>query len=402
MVSKTSINATLLPNGLGDVLPDETIRRRHIINSIMDSFDRFGYADVSPPLVEYEDTLLADGPGAALADNTFRLMDPVTRRMLALRSDMTAQIARIATSRMGHIPRPLRLSYHGHVMRINPDPVNPERQLVQIGAELIGATTIHHDAEVATIALESLSRAGINELSMDLNVPRLLDVLLDDTSSDNTSDDDAALQPLREAVSRKDSKAAAGLTHPQAKFIQMLLELPLNTMADATKMLQDLPSDIPVLAKTMLGELAELAAAIATAMPNVSLTIDPLERRGFDYHQGIGFSIFAPGIRGELGRGGRYRTLTNSDHSDLSTGVTLYLERVLQAAPGLDKPEKIFLAADIGLTVLVELTRAGHHVVTGASSSDDVEACQREAKAAGATHFYTSKGIQQIEQVKHD
>jgi Zn-dependent alcohol dehydrogenase len=75
---------------------------------------------------------------------------------------------------------------------------------------------------------------------------------------------------------------------------------------------------------------------------------------------------------------------------------------VLQAAPGLDKPEKIFLTADVGLTVLVELTRAGHHVVTGASSSDDVEACQREAKAAGATHFYTSKGIQQIEQVKHD
>ena len=75
----------------------------------MDSFSRFGYADVSPPLVEYEDTLLADGPGAALADNTFRLMDPVTRRMLALRSDMTAQIARIASSRMGHLPRPLRL-----------------------------------------------------------------------------------------------------------------------------------------------------------------------------------------------------------------------------------------------------------------------------------------------------
>jgi len=392
MVSKTTINTTLLPNGLGDVLPEETLKRRQIINTIMDSFSRFGYADVSPPLVEYEDTLLADGPGAALADNTFRLMDPVTRRMLALRSDMTAQIARIAASRMGHLPRPLRLSYYGHVLRINPDPVNPERQLVQIGAELIGASTIHHDAEVATIALESLSRAGISQLSMDLNVPRLLDVLL----ADEASEDDDMLRALREAVSRKDSAAAARLPHPQAKFIQMLLELPLNTMANAAQMLKDLPSDLPEMAKAMLGELAELAAVIAAAMPQIALTIDPLERRGFDYHQGVGFSIFTPGVRGELGRGGRYRTLAGSGNSDLSTGVTLYLERVLQATPSMDKSEKIYLAADYGLTVLVELTRAGHHAVMGAASSDDQVACQREAEAAGATHFYTSQGIQKI------
>jgi len=392
MVSKTTINTTLLPNGLGDVLPDETIRRRHIINTIMDSFSRFGYADVSPPLVEYEDTLLADGPGAALADNTFRLMDPVTRRMLALRSDMTAQIARIASSRMGHLPRPLRLSYYGHVLRINPDPVNPERQLVQIGAELIGASTIHHDAEVATIALESLSRAGISQLSMDLNIPRLLDVLLED----EPSEDEATLVALREAVSRKDSAAAARLSHPQAKFIQLLLELPLNPMADAAKKLKNLPSDIPEMAKAMLAELAELAAVIAKAVPQVALTIDPLERRGFDYHQGIGFSIFTPGIRGELGRGGRYRTLAGSGNSDLSTGVTLYLERVLQATPSLDKVEKIYLAADFGLIVLVELTRAGHHAVMGSASSADAQACLREAKATGATHFYTSQGIQEI------
>ena len=73
----------------------------------MDGFARFGYQDVSPPLVEYEETLLASGLGAALADHTFRLMDPITGRMLALRSDMTAQIARVGKSRLGHSPRPV-------------------------------------------------------------------------------------------------------------------------------------------------------------------------------------------------------------------------------------------------------------------------------------------------------
>ena len=54
--------------------------------------------------MEFEQTLLAEGPGAALAEQTFRLLDPISRRMMALRSDMTAQIARIAGTRLAAIP----------------------------------------------------------------------------------------------------------------------------------------------------------------------------------------------------------------------------------------------------------------------------------------------------------
>ena len=53
-------------------------------------------------------------------------------------SDMTAQVARIAGTRLALYPRPLRLAYGGEVMRVVPDVLNPERQLVQAGAEIIG------------------------------------------------------------------------------------------------------------------------------------------------------------------------------------------------------------------------------------------------------------------------
>ena len=404
MVSNAASNTQLLPNGLGDILPSETAKRRGIINAIMDSFMRFGYADVSPPLVEYEETLLAEGPGAALADNTFRLMDPVTRRMLALRSDMTAQIARIASSRLAHHPRPLRLSYTGQVMRINPDPVNPERQLVQIGAELIGASTIAHDAEVAVMALESLYQAGIKALSIDLNIPRLLDVILGMDSADDkdSTKETSTIRALRQAVSAKDSKAAGDVDHPQAHIIKTLLDMPLNPASDIKKMIAGCDKNIPASARQMLNDLADLAGLISQSAPDVSLTIDPLERRGFNYHQGIGFSILASGVRGELGRGGRYRTQSpaqsppqsqKSQPVELSTGVTLYLERVLQAAPASPPADRLYLHKDQGLDQVVSLTRDGYQIVIGDADPADDAACQTEARAMGATHIYSSNGI---------
>src|SRR5690606_35936945 len=103
---------------------------------------------VKPPLIEFEDGLLS-GPGAAVAADTFRLMDPVSQRMMAIRADMTLQVARIAATRLRNQPRPLRLSYAGQVLRVAGTQLRPERQFGQAGVELIGAACPAADAEVA-------------------------------------------------------------------------------------------------------------------------------------------------------------------------------------------------------------------------------------------------------------
>ena len=379
MSNTMTSEATLLPNGFGDVLPADARKSRHIMSMLMDGFARFGYQDVSPPLVEYEETLLASGLGAALADHTFRLMDPITGRMLALRSDMTAQIARVGKSRLGHSPRPLRLCYYGHVLRVVADEINPERQFVQIGAELIGATAPEHDAEVIIAALESLTAIGLKDLSLDLNVPRLLDVLL--------GDDDNA--PLREAVRHKDSRAVAQLAHPKSAVIKALLELPLCAQNEAVERLNALGGKVGDDVRALLGELASLASLIAEAVPAVALILDPLEHcrlgglGGLDYHQGVGFSIFTSKVRSELGRGGRY------GGDEISTGLTLYLERVLRAAPTPKSVACVYVAADYGIGVLAELARTGKHGVMGSHPSSDSKACKHEAEALGASAIYS-------------
>jgi ATP phosphoribosyltransferase regulatory subunit len=104
----------LLPAGLHDLLPPDAEREAALVERAMGVFRSHGYERVKPPLVEFEESLLS-GVGRAWALQTFRLLDPESQRMMAIRADMTLQVARLSRSRLVKAPRPLRLSYAGEV-----------------------------------------------------------------------------------------------------------------------------------------------------------------------------------------------------------------------------------------------------------------------------------------------
>ena len=122
----------LLPPGMNDILPPEAGFETATVNRLLGVFHAHGYAQVKPPLVEFEASLLA-GAGTAMTQQTFRLMDPVSHAMLGLRADMTLQVARIATTRLAHEARPLRLCYAGQVLQVSGSQMRPERQVGQAG-----------------------------------------------------------------------------------------------------------------------------------------------------------------------------------------------------------------------------------------------------------------------------
>ena len=194
---KAALSSGLLPAGLQDVLYQNAENDAKASEIIMNCLASFGYRRVQPPLVEFEDSLLSDKLGAALSDKTFRLLDPLSHKMMALRADMTAQIARISGTRLAHIPRPLRLSYAGAVMRVVPDVLNTERQMVQAGAELIGASDALACAEMISLGVRALNQAGIDGLTVDIGIPHLFDVLVD-------SDEDSEIyQSLAQAITEE-------------------------------------------------------------------------------------------------------------------------------------------------------------------------------------------------------
>lgn len=314
---------SLLPNGLLDLLPPQAENEARMIDLFLASFSAFGYARVKPPLVEFEESLLGAGLGQSLAAQTFRMMDPVSGRMMGVRADVTAQIARIATSRLGEEARPLRLSYAADVLRVNGSQLRPERQFCQAGCEMIGVDTIIADVEMPLVALKALSDAGIQNLSVDLTVPTLAAHLYEGTETG--AEERATLDDL---IEKRDRDAIAAHGSNAARTIAALLD-----QKDLSRI--DLPSKAKADIDKLLGVAKELRSALNTyGLQEVQITIDPLERRGFEYQTGLSFTLFAKGASGELGRGGRYDVDGRGLHApETATGFTLYMDTIMSVAP---------------------------------------------------------------------
>ncbi|MBR0677077.1 ATP phosphoribosyltransferase regulatory subunit, partial [Roseomonas alkaliterrae] len=209
-------NPALLPAGLADLLPPEAEREAALVEAMMAVFASHGYERVKPPLLEFEDSLLA-GSGAAVAEQTFRLMDPVSQRMMGLRADTRPQVARIAATRLGALPRPLRLCYAGQVLRVRGTQLAPSRQLPQAGVELIGGAAPEADAEVAIVAVEALAAVGVSAVSLDVTLPTMVPALLDVAGAEG-----ALRHRLARALDRKDSAAVAALVQGQGPALAVL------------------------------------------------------------------------------------------------------------------------------------------------------------------------------------
>jgi len=195
----------LLPAGLSDVLAPDAAFEASVLERLLADLAAHGFDRVAPPLIEFEDSLLT-GIGAGLAEQTFRLMDPESQKMMGVRADMTPQVARIAARRLSKAPRPLRLSYAGQVLRVRGSQLRPERQFTQVGAELIGPDEAAADAEVIVLAAGALGNLDIADLSIDLGLPKLVAAVLG-----NAGDNSKSKARLRQALDRKDAAAVAQL-----------------------------------------------------------------------------------------------------------------------------------------------------------------------------------------------
>lgn len=365
----------LLPAGLSDVLhPNAKIQAKKI-EKLLDTFSSFGYLRIKPPLVEYEDSLLTEGPGNVLKDSTFRIMDPLSQKMMALRSDMTAQISRISSTRLSHLPRPLRLSYSGDVLRVNGDSFNMERQKTQVGAELIGNESVIIDAEIILVCLESLSSIDINDITLDLNLPFLRAYLLRNipVSSRNI---------INEAIDRKDKNVIKKLKIDSALQILKLMEAAGDY--GSSKINLSLLGSNDFLSKA-LDYLLNVAKIIKENNPSVNITLDPLENRGFKYHSGLSFTIFSQNFRGEIAKGGRYLTVSN----ETATGCTIYTEKIYNTAKDFIENKLVYVPF-LNINDANSIIDKGYDIIFGTRENDNVE---QEAHEMGCKYIFKNETI---------
>jgi len=347
----------LLPEGFRDRLPPQAEAGSRLLHRAIVAISRHGYERVAPPLAEFEETLVGRLKSAR-AQDLLRFVDPISQRTLALRPDITAQVGRIAVSRMAHRPRPLRLAYGGRVLKLRATQLRPEREMTQVGAELIGLSSTAAVIEVLLVAIEALEVAGVTGITIDLTLPDLIDAL--------------AAGPLPLPADRVDSvrdrldaKDAGALTALGANAY-----LPLVAAAGPVKSARQRLERLDCV--SLLAPRLEAIDAIADAIGDrATLTLDPTEQHGFEYQRWIGFSLFGAGLSGEIGRGGAYSIVNPEGGEEDAVGFSLYLDPLVDAGLGQEPRRRVFLPLGSDPAVAAALRKEGWITIAALAASDD-------------------------------
>ncbi|MDP2786756.1 MAG: ATP phosphoribosyltransferase regulatory subunit [Pseudomonadota bacterium] len=353
--------AWLLPEYVEDLLPAHARAAEQLRRRLLDLFDVHGYDLVTPPLVEYLDSLLT-GAARDLDLKTFKVVDGLSGRLLGVRADMTPQAARIDAHLIDH-QGPTRLCYAGPVLRTRPTGMQGSREPFQIGAELFGHAGIEADLEIQSLLLAALQAAGVPQMRLSLGHAGLFGALVT-AAGLNPEQAGAVFTALR----GKDVPEVEALTEAIAQpWRDAFRQLPnLYGGQEALDAARNALPDLPAI-HAALDELAQLLAAGQAAGQVGALAVDLADLRGDGYHNGVTFAAFAGGQARAVALGGRYDGAGSVfGRNRPATGFSLDLRQILDCLPDPAASGGILAPAadDASLRArIAELRNAGERVV---------------------------------------
>jgi ATP phosphoribosyltransferase regulatory subunit len=307
-----------IPSGTRDVLPDEMRELRAIEDALRGVFDEAGYGEIATPALEFE-AVLARGETMPPA---YRVLDD-HGNVLALRTDMTVPIARVASTRYPSAEPPLRFCYVANAYRQVRPHRGQMREFLQAGVELIGSPSPQGTAEVLGVMTRALEATGLRDFRIGLGSASIVPALLDQAGV-SEADREVILRELvtRDFVGLEREVRRLGLD-------ERIARVPL--LRGGPEVLDELPGD----AGGRLGEALELLE------PNVRdrVILDLGLARDLGYYTGAIFEVYAPGIGQPLGGGGRYDELLGRFGRPLpAVGFALIVDRVHEALAGSRAP----------------------------------------------------------------
>jgi len=147
------------PTGVRPLLIEETARRKRIESRFVNILEDAGFAEVVLPIIDYVD------PYASILSrensrSSYRFVDR-EGDLVAIRSDFTPMVARALAPTLDASQLPLRIFYRGDVIRCDASRLGVNRELFQIGAELVGDPSLDADVEVMNLAVKIAREFGI-------------------------------------------------------------------------------------------------------------------------------------------------------------------------------------------------------------------------------------------------
>ena len=318
----------LLPEYTADALPLEAAQIERLRRAVLDLFRVHGYELVMPPMLQYLDSLLT-GSGADLKLRTFQLVDQLSGRTLGVRADITPQVARIDAHLLNRKGL-TRLCYCDSVLHTLPASQAASREPIQLGAELYGYAGVEADLEAIRLMAAALKRAGTPASRIDLGHVGVFRALAQGAGLD-TEAEAVVLQLLQAKDIPSLRERCAGLAEP---FRTALIRLP-ELYGDA-QTLETAAHELPAL--PAITAALETLRQLQAAMPELPLSFDLSDLRGYHYHNGVVFAAYYPGFPSAIALGGRYDGAGKAFGRDRpATGFSMDLREVarLAASDGL-------------------------------------------------------------------
>src|SRR3972149_553042 len=308
--------STAIPRGVRVMPPKEAARLRFAEGRLLSVFERWGFREVFVPTFEYLEVF-----AAALSDSekVEKFVDRQTGRLLALRPDLTSQVARMVATTLRHHPLPLRLCYAAPIFRHEDAAEGRQREFYQAGVELIGLEKPEADAEVIAMAVESCREVGLTRFQIDGGQVEFLRGMLDALPQrpDRRPEILAALR-------RKDALALdlllTDLPCPDHVKVGIRGLTELYGRGGGIRGLTELYGREEVLhkaeglaaserSKRALENLRRVYEVLRVYSLTDQIILDLAEHYSLEYYSGIAFQVFAEGLGSHLGGGGRYDSL---------------------------------------------------------------------------------------------
>jgi ATP phosphoribosyltransferase regulatory subunit len=315
-----------IPQGALDLTGPAALVRRRLLRGAADLLEHAGYAELIPPTFEYEETFLRAG-GPEVAERLIRFADR-DGRILALRYDFTASIARVAATTFQRAPRPLRLCYSGKVFRQGQDRGGRPHETLQAGAELLGQGDLAADVEVVRLTLDLARALGLRDFQLNLGHVGVLAPGLSVLSKDDRTE-------VRRLIDRKDRGNLGRALAEGPADAKALGELAF--VIGRREALERADRTAPAAVRDGLRHLLKLDDALTPA-DRAHVVYDLGEVRGLDYYTGIQFELFTAGVGRAAGAGGRYDDLMGRFGAPMpAVGVAVDLDTIAESLTG-DEP----------------------------------------------------------------
>jgi len=320
--------------GTADFLPTEALRLESTLRELETFFKKQNYQPVITPLFESLANFKA-GVNADTFNDTFRLIDPLTGETIALRPDMTPQVARLVATQFHEIDPPYRLYYTGRVVRLGSHQQGEQREFFQAGLELMGDETPEADAEVMLMALNSLESIGIKDLKIEIGHIGYVQALLNGAKL--TQEQSTQYLKLLHHKERSTLRTLVKTLELNKDYERALLTLPelfggpeiLNHAADLITSLP-LPDAIAAVETTK-----SIVEDLNTNGMKEKILIDFGDVRDHDYYTGVMFQGFSPTSSTPLVVGGRYDHLLKTYGRDLpATGCAMNVNNIMNLQRG--------------------------------------------------------------------